>query len=139
MSALAAGALEREVDRELRVVDSAVALVKQGVANRVTVANLPLGAEVLNAARARAALHRCRITEVWTTGGAPPALVVEAGEAEAAPDAEGRPAPTAASQSTDASRTRYPTPGSATNRSRALPPGSAAASLRRRRDTYTWR
>jgi len=75
--------LQAEIDRELRLVDSAVAMVRRGVATRVTVANLPLGTEVLESARARAKLHRLRVTPVWSTDDSPCALVIDAGVGDA--------------------------------------------------------
>ena len=78
MDAVTEQGLQAEIDRELRLVDSAIAMVRRGVATRVTVANLPLGTAVLEAARARASLHRLRVTPVWSTDDSPCALVVDA-------------------------------------------------------------
>jgi hypothetical protein len=47
-------AFARELDRELMEVDAAVALVRSGMANVVTIANLRHGDEVLERLRARA-------------------------------------------------------------------------------------
>ena len=82
MDALTELALQAEIDRELRLVDSAIALVRSGGALRVTVANLRLGSEVLESARARARLHRLRVTPLWTPDEAPCALVVDRAEAD---------------------------------------------------------
>ncbi len=79
MDTLTEQALQAEIDRELRLVDSAIAMVRRGVAMRVTVVNLPLGTAVLEAARARAGLHRLSVTPVWSTDDAPCALVVDDG------------------------------------------------------------
>ncbi len=70
-------AVEAEIDRELRLVDMAIALVRAGAAVRVTLANLRLGAAVLEAARARAGLYRLRVTADWTPGDSCCALVVD--------------------------------------------------------------
>jgi hypothetical protein len=72
-------ALRDEIDRELRLVDTAIVLVSTGAAVRVTVANLRLGAAVLDAARARAGLYRLRVSADWTPTGTGGALVVEGG------------------------------------------------------------
>ncbi len=80
MDTLTEQALQAEIDRELRLVDSAIAMVRSGSARRVTVVNLPLGTAVLEAARARAALHRLVVTPVWSADDSPCALVVDAGE-----------------------------------------------------------
>ena len=77
MDALAETAVQNEIDRELRLVDAAIALVRVGAAVRVTVANLKLGDAVLEAARARAGLHRLRVTADWTPGDGGCALVVD--------------------------------------------------------------
>lgn len=79
MDSLTETAVRDEIDRELRLVDSAIALVRAGAASRVTVANLRLGASVLEAARARAGLHRLRVTADWTPGDEACALVVDRG------------------------------------------------------------
>jgi hypothetical protein len=71
-------ALRTEIDRELRLVDAAIAMVRRGAARRVTVANLPLGTLVLEAAVARANQHRLRVTPVWSTDDSPCALIVDA-------------------------------------------------------------
>ena len=70
-------AIEAEIDRELRLVDTAIALVRAGAAVRVTVANLRLGDALLGSARARAGLHRLRVTADWTPGDSCCALVVD--------------------------------------------------------------
>ena len=68
---------QEEMDRELRMVDAAISMVRLGAAVRVTVANLrPTGA-VLDAAQARACLHHLRVTAAWAPGGEVCALVVE--------------------------------------------------------------
>ena len=79
MDALTEETLHAEIDRELRLVDSAVAMVRRGVARRVTIANLPLGTEVLEAARVRARRYRLSVTPVWSTDDSPCALIVHAG------------------------------------------------------------
>ncbi len=79
MDSLTETAVRDEIDRELRLVDGAIALVRAGGAVRVTVANLRLGASILGAARARAGLHRLRVTADWTPGDEVCALVVEDG------------------------------------------------------------
>jgi hypothetical protein len=79
MDTLTENAVRDEIDRELRLVDAAIALVRAGAAVRVTVANLRLGASVLEAARARAGLHRLRVTADWTPGDVACALVVDRG------------------------------------------------------------
>ena len=76
-------ALQAEIDRELRLVDSAIALVGSGGASRVTVANLRLGAAVLESARARAERYRLRVTADWTPGDGGCALVVDVGDRSA--------------------------------------------------------
>ena len=78
MDTLTEQSLQAEIDRELRLVDSAIAMVRRGVAVRVTVANLPLGTAIIEPARARAGLHRLRVTPVWTTDDSPCALIVDA-------------------------------------------------------------
>jgi hypothetical protein len=83
MDALTEETLHAEIDRELRLVDSAIAMVRRGVATRVTVANLPLGTEVLEAARARARRYRLSVTPVWSTDDSPCALIVDAGAGDA--------------------------------------------------------
>ncbi len=79
MDSLTETAVRDEIDRELRLIDDAIALIRAGAAVRVTVANLRLGSSVLEAARARAGLHRLRVTADWTPGDEVCALVVEAG------------------------------------------------------------
>lgn len=85
MDASTENALRDEIDRELRLLDSAIALVRTGAAARVTVANLRLGSAVLDAARARAGLYRVRVTAEWTpageAGGAGALVVDRAAEA----------------------------------------------------------
>jgi hypothetical protein len=76
-------ALQAEIDRELRLLDSAIAMVRRGVATRVTVANLQLGTAVLESARARARVHRLRVTPVWSNDDSPGALVVDAESGDA--------------------------------------------------------
>ena len=78
MDTLTEQSLQAEIDRELRLVDSAIAMVRRGVAVRVTVANLPLGTAIIESAKARARLHRLRVTPVWTTDDSPCALIVDA-------------------------------------------------------------
>jgi len=75
--------LQAEIDRELRLVDSAIAMVRRGAATRVTVANLPLGTAIIGAARARAGLHHLCVTPVWSTDDSPCALIVDAGAGDA--------------------------------------------------------
>lgn len=82
MDTLAETAVRDEIDRELRLVDAAIALVRAGAAVRVTVANLRLGSSVLEAARARAGLHRLHVTADWTPGDEVCALVVDAGASD---------------------------------------------------------
>jgi hypothetical protein len=82
MDSLTETAVRDEIDRELRLVDSAIALVRAGAAVRVTVANLRLGAAVVEAARARAGLHRLHVTADWTPGDGSCALVVDRGSAD---------------------------------------------------------
>ena len=77
MDALSEELLQQEIDRELRLVDSAIALVRTGAARRVTVANLQLGGAVLEAARARAGRYRLRVSPDWTPGDTECALVVD--------------------------------------------------------------
>ena len=72
--------LQVEIDRELRLVDAAVAMVRRGAARRVTVVNLPLGHEVLDAARARAGLYGLRVQPA-DDAVSPRTLIVEAPEA----------------------------------------------------------
>lgn len=105
MDTLTEELIQHEIDRELLLVDSAIALVRTGAARRVTLANLRLGGAVLEAARARAAMRRVRITAVSTSDATPPALVVEAGEVEAEAEAEAPLTAARASQSAT-SRTR---------------------------------
>jgi hypothetical protein len=69
---------QAELGRALRLLDGAIALVRRGVATRVTVVNLPLAADVLDAARARAGVQGLRVTAVGSGDGAPCTLVVEA-------------------------------------------------------------
>jgi len=83
MDTLTEQSLQAEIDRELRLVDSAIAMVRRGVAVRVTVANLPLGNAIIESAKARARLHRLRVTPVWTTDDSPCALIVDAGAGDA--------------------------------------------------------
>ncbi len=73
-------ALRAEIDRELWLLDSAVAMIRRGAARRVTVANLPLGTAVVDAARARAGRYQLTVTPVWAPDDSPCALVVEASE-----------------------------------------------------------
>ncbi len=80
MDALTEEALQAEIDRELRLVDSAIAMVRSGSARRVTVVNLPHGAAILEAARARAALHRLSVNPVGSTDDSPCTLAVDAGD-----------------------------------------------------------
>ncbi len=79
MDALAERSLQAEIDRELRLVDSAIAMVRRGAAARMTVANLPLGTEILESARARARLYRLCVRPIWSTDDSPCALIVDAG------------------------------------------------------------
>ncbi len=66
-----------EIDRELGLIDSAIALVRQGAAARVTVVNRRRGAAVLDAARARARLRGVRVTPEWGLGDTARSLVVD--------------------------------------------------------------
>jgi hypothetical protein len=77
MDALDQTTLQGEIDRELRLVDSAIALVRNGGARRVTVANLRLGGALLESARARASLYRLRVTADWSPGDGWCALIVD--------------------------------------------------------------
>ncbi len=77
MDEFQADAVQAEIDRELGLVDSAIAMVCGGAALRVMVANLRLGAAVLEAARARGRLHDVRVTALWGPGDATCSLVVD--------------------------------------------------------------
>lgn len=83
MDALDQATLHAEIDRELRLVDSAIALVRNGAARRVTVANLRLGGALLEAARARAGMHHLRVTADWSPGDGWCALIVDRAGADA--------------------------------------------------------
>ena len=78
MDVVAEPAVQDELDRELRLVGSALTMVRRGVATRVTVVNLPLCASVLETAQARAQAHGLRVTALWPSAGEPCTLVVEA-------------------------------------------------------------
>jgi hypothetical protein len=69
--------IRAEIDRELGLIDSAIALVRHGAAARVTVVNLRLGAAVLESARARAGLRGVRVTPEWGLGDTARSLVVD--------------------------------------------------------------
>ena len=69
--------LQPEIDRELRLVDTAVEMVRRGAARRVILANLPLGSVVLDAARARAETHGLSVTPVSGPDSSCCALVVD--------------------------------------------------------------
>ena len=83
MDSMTEAAVQEEIDRELRLVDSAIALVRAGAAVRVTVANLRLGASVLEAARSRASVHRLSVSADWTPGDGLCALIVDRGADDA--------------------------------------------------------
>ena len=69
--------VEAEIDRELGLIDSAIALVRRGAATRVTVVNLRLGTAVLESARARARLRGVRVTPELGLGDGMRSLVVD--------------------------------------------------------------
>jgi hypothetical protein len=77
VSAMRDDEVRAEIDRELGLIDSAIALVRHGAAARVTVVNLRLGAAVLESARARAGLRGVRVTPEWGLGDAARSLVVD--------------------------------------------------------------
>lgn len=66
-----------ETERELRLVDAAIALVHAGAAVRVTVANLRLARGVEEAARARAELRGLKVTATFGDLGEANAVVIE--------------------------------------------------------------
>ncbi len=79
LSALAVD-VRAEIDRELALVDSAIALVRASEATRVTVANLPLAGSVLQAAQARGRLRGVRVIPLWGDEVDVIALAIEPGD-----------------------------------------------------------
>ena len=77
MEAVSDDAVCAEIDRELDLIDSAIALVRRGGAVRVTLVNLRLGSAVLESARARARFHRVRVTPADGLGDSIRSLVVD--------------------------------------------------------------
>ena len=69
--------VQAEIDRELGLIDSAIALVRHCAAARVTLVNLRLGAAVLDAARARAGMRGVRVTPEWDLGDGARSLTVD--------------------------------------------------------------
>jgi hypothetical protein len=80
MNTLADGTRQAELDRELLLVDSAIALVRRGVARTVTIVNLPLCTTVLELAQAKARAHKLRVTAAVSGDGSPCSLVVDCEE-----------------------------------------------------------
>jgi hypothetical protein len=66
-----------EIDRELRLVDAAISMVRRGVAHRVTLASMKLANEVLFAARARASLYNLHVRTASDVEGGPLSIIVE--------------------------------------------------------------
>lgn len=68
---------QEEIDRELRLVDAAISMIRRGVAHRVTLASMALAEEVLFAARARASLYGLHVRTAADVESGPLAIIVE--------------------------------------------------------------
>ena len=74
-----AGAVERQLDREIGLVNDAIAMVASGASPRVTVAGLRLGEQVLDPARELARQAGVRIVPHWSVDESGVDIAVEHG------------------------------------------------------------
>ena len=72
-----AGAVERQLDRELQLVADAIAMVSSGASPRVTVAGLRLGSALLEPAERLARAAGVRIVPRWSADEAGVDIAVE--------------------------------------------------------------
>jgi hypothetical protein len=75
-------AVATAIERELASVASAIAMVASGASERVTIASLQFGPELVEPARLIASASGVRILPLWTTDAGDRSLTVEAIPAE---------------------------------------------------------
>ena len=75
-----AGAVQHQLERELRLVSDAIAMVAGGGSPRVTIAGLSLGDQVLEPARRLARQAGVRIVPQWTADESGVDITVERAE-----------------------------------------------------------